>query len=135
MEGDAVRRIVVSTKDEVGAIAGLTGVLAERGINIESIDTEGAGEHGMIVLTTDDDDRALLALASAGYRACADDALIVRLPDEPGALARLAARFRDAGVNIRSMHILNRYGGHATIALSADDLALAGSLVDDGSRI
>ena len=130
-----MRRIVVSTKDEVGVIAGITGALAGRGINIETIDTEGAGEHGLIVLTTDDDDRALLALASAGYRACADDALIVRLRDEPGALAQLAARFRDAGVNIRSMHILNRYGGHATVALSADDLALAESLVDAGSRV
>ena len=130
-----MRRIVVSTKDEVGVIAGITGTLAGRGINIETIDTEGAGEHGLIVLTTDDDDRALLALASAGYRACADDALIVRLRDEPGALAQLAARFRDAGVNIRSMHILNRYGGHATVALSADDLALAESLVDAGSRV
>ncbi len=133
--GGSRRRIVVSTKDEVGVIAAITEALAGRGINIESLDTEGAGEHGMLVLTTDDDDGALLALAQAGYRAVADDALIVRLRDEPGALAELAARFRDAGVDIRSMHILNRHGGHATIALAADDLALAASLVDVGSRI
>ena len=130
-----MQRIIISTKNEVGVIAGITAALAEREINIRSIDTEGVGEHGMVILTTNDDDAALLALSRAGYRAVADDALIVRLRDEPGALAQLSARFRDAGVNIRSMHILNRHGGHATIALSADDLDTARELVDEGSRI
>ncbi len=130
-----MQRIIVSTKNEVGVIAGITAALADRGINLRSLDTEGVGDHGMVVVTTDDDDRALLALSSAGYRAVADDALIVRLVDEPGALAQLSAQFRDAGVNIQSMHILNRHGGHATIALSADNLELARSIVDDDSML
>ena len=129
------QRIIVSTKDEVGAIAGISEALAARGINIESLDTEGQGEHGMLVLTTDDDDGALLALSAAGYRAVVDDALVVRLRDEPGALANLAARFRDAGVSIQSMHILNRHGGHTTIALAADDPAAARALTDDDTLI
>ena len=130
-----MQRIIISTKNEVGVIAGITAALADSGINIQSFDTEGVGEHGMVIITTDDDDGALMALTSAGYRAVADDALIVRLVDEPGALAKLSARFRDAGVNIQSMHILNRHGGHATIALSADDLDLARSLVDTDATI
>lgn len=130
-----MQRIIVSTKNEVGVIAGITAALADRGINIQSLDTEGVGDHGMVIITTDNDDGALLALSRAGFRAVADDALIVRLPDEPGALAQLSARFRDAGVSIQSMHILNRHGGNATIALSADDLDTARSLVDDGSMI
>ncbi len=130
-----MKRIIVSTKNEVGVIAGITATLAERDINLHSIDTEGLGDHGMVIVTTDDDDGALLALSHAGYRAVTDDALIVRLNDEPGALARLAMRFREAGVNIQSMHILNRHGGQATIALSADNLDLARSLVDESSMI
>ena len=122
---DSIKRIIISTKNEVGVIAGITAALAEGDVNIQSLDTEGVGDHGMVIITTDDDDGALLALSRAGYRAVAGDALIVRLRDEPGALAQLSARFRDAGVNIQSMHILNRHGGHATIALSADDLELA----------
>ena len=89
----------------------------------------------MLVLATDDDDGALLALSAAGYRAVVDDALVVRLRDEPGALANLAARFRDAGVSIQSMHILNRHGGHTTIALAADDPAAARALTDDDTLI
>ncbi len=130
-----MKRIIVSTRNEVGVIAGITATLAGRGINIHSIDTEGVGDHGMVIVTTDDDDDALLALSKAGYRAVADDALVVRLPDEPGALARLSTRFRDAGVSIQSMHILNRHGGQATIALSADDIDLARSLLDEDSTI
>ena len=125
-----MQRIIVSTKNEVGVIAGITAALADRGINLRSLDTEGVGDHGMVIITTDDDDRALLALSSAGYRAVADDALIVRLVDEPGALAQLSAQFRDAGVNIQSMHILNRHAGYANVALTADDDAKAKVLLE-----
>ena len=130
-----MKRIVVSTKNEIGVIADITATLAERDINIRAIDTEGVGDHGMVIISTDDDDSALRALTRAGYRAVADDALVVRLPDEPGALARLSIRFRDAGINIQSMHILNRHGGHATIALSADNIELARSLIDESSQL
>ena len=38
-----MQRIIVSTKNEVGVIAGITAALADRGINIQSLDTEGVG--------------------------------------------------------------------------------------------
>ena len=50
-----------------------------------------------------------------------DEALLIRLPDEPGALAKVAARFRDAGINIQSLHILDRHEGYATVALDTED--------------
>ena len=59
-----MQRIIVSTKNEVGVIAGITAALADRGINIQSLDTEGVGDHGMVVITTDNDDGALLALST-----------------------------------------------------------------------
>ena len=53
--------------------------------------------------------------------AVGDEVLVVQLRDEPGALARVAENLKQAGVNIQSMHILNRSGGHAMIALTTDD--------------
>jgi len=50
---------------------------------------------------------------------------VSRVPDEPGGLAGVAERLRQAGVNIQSMHILNRQAGHAMIALTVDDHPLA----------
>ena len=120
-----ITRIVVMANDEVGIIADLTGILASAGINIESINTEVNNEQGTVVLTTDNSDHALYVLNQAGYKAVGDEVLVVQLRDEPGALARVAENLKQAGVNIQSMHILNRSGGHAMIALTTDDRARA----------
>ena len=120
-----ITRIVVMANDEVGIIADLTGILASAGINIESINTEVNNEQGTVVLTTDSSDHALYVLNQAGYKAVGDEVLVVQLRDEPGALARVAENLKQAGVNIQSMHILNRSGGHAMIALTTDDRVLA----------
>ena len=72
---------------------------------------------------------------NAGYRAVTDDALIIKLRDEPGALAKVAARFRDAAVNIQSLHLLSRHGDYATVVLTADDRAKAEALLDSESIV
>ena len=130
-----MERIVIIARDEPGVIADVARALGDAGINIESLNAEGAGDQGVITLTTDDTDRALHTLTDAGFRAATDDALIFRLPDEPGALARVAERFKEAGINIQSLHILDRREGHTTIAVSTDDRAKAESLVDPNSII
>ena len=123
-------RIIVTARNEVGVIADISAALAEAGINIETIDTEGGvGERGIVVLSTNDDDRALHVLKDAGFRSITDDTLVLRLRDEPGALAKVAERFKQAGVNIHSLHILSRHDGYSMIALTADDRAQAEALV------
>ena len=125
-----MKRIIIMANDEVGVLADISKALGDASINIESIDAESAGPKGVVTLTTDDCDGALHVLKGAGFKAVTDDALVVRLRDEPGALARVAERFKHAGVNIRSLHILNRHAGHCTVALTADDRARAEALVD-----
>ena len=126
-----MNRIIVMVKNEVGVIAGISRVLADEGINIETISAEGPSETGVVTLTTDAYDEALRALTDAGYKTVSDDAILLRLRDEPGALAKVAERFRDAGINIQSLHIVDRREGHTLVALSADDRAKAEALVDD----
>jgi hypothetical protein len=125
-----MKRIIITAQDEVGVLANITEVLAKEDINLESINTEGRGDSGLVILTTEECDRALHVLMNAGYRAVTDDALIIKLRDEPGALAKVAARFRDAAVNIQSLHLLNRHGDYATVIMTADDRAKAEALLD-----
>ena len=120
-----VSRIIVMARDEVGIIADISQALADEGINLESINAQVIGEVVTVILTTDRYDRALYILNQAGFKAVSDDALVLRLPDEPGALANVAGSLKDAGVNIESMHILSRQAGYAMIALKADNRAEA----------
>ncbi len=120
---NTTERIIIMGKNEVGVLAGITGVLAQAGINVESINTQNAGDRGVVIMTVDDTDHALSLLNQAGYKAVSDDAVVVRLKDEPGALAALADRLRQAGVNIQNLHILVRQEGFALIALTTSDRA------------
>jgi hypothetical protein len=125
-----MNRIIVMAKNEVGVIADISRVLADNGLNIEAISAEALGDKGVVTLTTNDDDHALRVLTDAGFKTVTDEALVLRLRDEPGALARVAERFKDAGVNLQSLHIVDRRDGYTTVALAADDRARAEALVD-----
>lgn len=126
-----VNRIIVMARDEVGVIADISQALADEGINMESINAQVVGEEVTIVLTTDRTDRALYILNQAGFKAVSDDALVLRLPDEPGALASVAGSLKEAGINIESMHILSRQAGYAMIALKTDNRAEAMAAIGD----
>ena len=126
-----MQRIIVNVKNEVGILAELTSLLADQGINIIGIDAEGSDESGVIVITTEDEDHhnALWHIANSGFKAISDESLVIRLRDEPGALAKVADRFRRNNINILSLHIVNRSGGYTTVSISADDLETARKLV------
>lgn len=126
-----MKEITVVVDNRAGMLADLSEALAARGVNIESIDGEAAATRGIIRLTVDNYDEALSALRDGGFRAISEDALLIRLKDESGALARAAARFRDAGINIRSLRILRREGGFALVTLVTENNEAARDLVFD----
>ena len=125
------RRIIAFTSHGPGALALVTEALAEAGVNIESIDGQEAGELGLITLSTSDDDTALQALLKADVRAITSDAVVFRLPDQPGALATVARRFTDANINVRTIHLMHRQAGHAIVAVTTDDDERARALLDE----
>ena len=130
-----MKRIIVVARNEVGVLADITRALADEAINIETISVEGLQEKGVIILTTDAYDKALRTLTNAGFKTLSDDSLVLRLVDEPGALAKVAEQFKGAGVNIHSLHIIERRAGHALVALAADDRAKAESVVDKATLV
>jgi hypothetical protein len=132
---DHGKRIVIVANDEVGVIAGITRILADGGLNLEGIDADVSGDQGTIVLSADDTDRALALLNQAGYRAVGDDTIVLRLPDVPGALAKVADSLKQAGVNIQNLHILARSAGYATVAITADDRDRARAVIGNESII
>ena len=94
---NTTERIIIMVDNEVGVLAGITSVLAGAGINVESMNTQTAGDRGAVIMTVDNTDHALAVLNQAGYKAVSDDAVVVRLRDEPGALARVADGLKTVG--------------------------------------
>lgn len=126
-----MKQLTVLVRNETGVAAEIATCLAERGVNIEEIDIEGVEDRGIVVLSVDRYDEALRALRDHGFHAITQDVLLVRLEDKPGALAAIAVRLKDAGIDLRSMHILRRDEGGTIASLVASDPVKAAELLKD----
>ncbi len=126
-----MKQITVVAESHPGLLAQVSEILAARGINIETLDAETVQDHGIVILTVDRYDEALAALRDAGVPAVSEDAIIVRIADEPGALAKISRRFHDAGIPVRSVRIIRRNEGYGLVALSTERTEQALDLVRD----
>ena len=89
------------------------------------------GDRGLTIGGGDYDQALAILREETSCQIFTEDALVVRLVDRPGALAELASRFKDAGVNLRSMHIIERRNGDSLASIVADDRGRAEKLVRD----
>jgi hypothetical protein len=121
----AMQHVVVPVPNRPGVMADVTERLSRAGINIENLQAASSGDVGIVTVAVDNPDEAMRVLREAGYRPVADETILIRLDNHAGAVADAAARLRDAGVNIRSMHFLDRNGNTALIGLVCDPAAVA----------
>lgn len=122
---------IIVPPDRPGTVADVAERLAERGINIDQIEVTDDHAHGVIRLEATPYDEALRVLADAGYNAVSEDVIVILITDEPGALAKVAARFREPQININAMRFARREGGSAIVMLSTNDNARARELLSD----
>jgi hypothetical protein len=126
-----MKQLTVLAANQPGQLAKITEILAHVGVNIEDFDVETNGADGLISLTVDKYDEAMRALRDAGYRTVTQDTLLIRLEDRPGALAVVAARLKDAGLDLRSMHIIRRTENVSIASLVANDNVKAAAVLKD----
>ena len=126
-----MEQITIVTKDYNGLTADIASALGSNDINIESLDAKKIDDIGLVMLRVNQYDRARRILRNAGWNAITEDSLLVRVKDEPGAIAELAKRFRDANLHVRSMRIVQHHGDWGAIAVSAKPLEEARALVKD----
>lgn len=122
---------IIVPPDRPGTVADIAERLAARGVNIEQMDVTDDHAHGLIRLEATPYDEALRVLADAGYNAVSEDVIVIRIKDEPGAIAKVAGRFREPQININAMRFARREGGWAIVILSTNDNARARELLSD----
>ena len=122
-------QIDVELPDRPGELAKLAALLGDSEVNINAISAESGLGRTYMSLIVDQPAKARGILLKAGYGSSEKTVLVVRLPDRPKALATLARKLGDAGVDITSIIQLESIGGHAQLALGVDDLAKARGLV------
>lgn len=127
-----MKQINIVSIDRIGLFADLTEALARAKINIESVDAEQVGDYTVMVLNVDQYDCALQCLREfQGIQIVTEDAILVKLKNQPGALAQIARRFTDAGISLRSVRFIERDADFALVAISTDRTEAALALVAD----
>jgi hypothetical protein len=127
-----MKQISILSKNRRDLIADLTQALCDSGINLDSITGRNFGEQSIVTITTENYDNALNLLQKhSDLQVISEDALIVRVEDELGSLAKLTRRFADAGINIRSIRFVERHDGYALVAISTERTDKALDVVKD----
>lgn len=126
-----MKQIVIPVPNRPGVVADVSEALGSAGVNIEEMDAEGAVDNGVIILMVDHYDVALRALQEAGFQAISEDALVLKLLNEPGSLAKIARRLEAASINIRSLRIAKHLGEYTLVTLVADRQEEARELLRD----
>jgi len=116
----AVTYFTVRMKNEPGALAALAAQFGEHGIDIRSLAVGAVGNFGCAVVSVNNDASARDVLRQEHYQFVEGEAINVGVEDRPGALAALAGRLGDAGVNILGVVVLGRHQGKAELAITVD---------------
>ncbi|MBS1227568.1 MAG: amino acid-binding domain protein [Proteobacteria bacterium] len=119
-----IKQISIFMENTTGRLADVTALLAKSGINLRAISIADTADFGILRMVADQPDAAVALLKAAGFAARETDVIAVEVPDQPGALARIMALFRDEGVNIEYLYAsLEHSADQAVIVLKVDDVA------------
>lgn len=122
MTSDAeIKRITVIGEDRPGTLAEVTELLSSYQLDIRDIATNKVGEDAFLTLQVSDYDLGLNVLLAAGFNAIPEESVLVRIEDKPGALAGVARRLADEGIDIRGISMVHQQGNHSAVAISSDD--------------
>jgi hypothetical protein len=104
-----------------GMLAMLAERIASAGINLEALAAYSVGEEGHAHLMVDDAATARSVLRRAGLAFDEREVLTTTLPHQPGAVATMARRLADAGVNIEAIYLLRCSAEGMEFAVAVDD--------------
>ena len=119
-------QLSVMMENKPGQLARLGAVLARAKVNIEAISVLDSSEVGVVRLVTSANAKARAALKKAGMNVVQQPVLIVKLPNEPGALGTAARKLAAAKVNIEFVYgSAARAGEPGTIVIGVSDITRA----------
>ncbi len=118
------KEFMVTVSNKVGSLACLLCDLADAGINMIAMSGSGKGREGSVRFVTDNAAKTARVLKKCGLKAKKGDAVLVELPNKPGAGAKATERLADAGINLASAYV-SAVGDKALLVLEVKKPAAA----------
>jgi hypothetical protein len=101
----SVSQLSVFVENRPGHLADALGTLADGRVNVLSFTIADTADYGILRIVVDSAERAKELLLAAGYAAVEHPVVCAVLPDEPGALARVARIVSESGLDIEYIYL------------------------------
>jgi hypothetical protein len=122
-----VTQLTVFLENRSGRLAEVADLLGKAGINIRGFSTTEAAEYGIVRLIVDDPERARQLLHDAGFTTHFSQVICVKVPDEPGGLAKVLDDVAGAGASIDYLYSIS----FQNICFAVRDIDRAIELLED----
>ena len=110
----------VSLTDKPGELAAVASAVGDQGINI--LGCVGMGRStASVTMVTDDEEATTKVLKDMGRDFDVNELILTTLSNKPGALAEMATKLSDEGINIISFYIMKMEMDAADVALTTDN--------------
>ena len=127
------KEVSVRVYNDIGILAQLTKIVADKGVNIRAAAAWVEDENkGVIRLVTDDNLRAADALKEHNYAPEEVTSIEVQMDHTPGMLSSVCAKIGGGGINVRYLYASAAVSDETCLAvLSTDDNVRALVLLND----
>ena len=126
-----VTQLTVFLENRSGRLAEVADILGKAGINIRGFSTTEAAEYGIVRLIVADPEGARQLLHEAGFTTHFSQVICVKVPDQPGGLARVLDEVAAAGVSIDYLYSIS----FQNICFAVRDIDRAAALLADKVRL
>jgi len=113
-----MKELVVSTNNDIGALAAVAEAVGSVGVNIEAISAYGLDNRAVFRIITNDVKTAVKALSKLpGVRIEEADTIIYKMINRPGELGKITRKLANRGVNLQSLYIVSRKQDFTEVAI------------------
>ncbi|NVJ51453.1 MAG: hypothetical protein HWE13_07165 [Gammaproteobacteria bacterium] len=116
-----MKTITVVTKNYRGLIADISECLSQNDVNIEQINADQSDTTALVRVVTNDNDRAFQILADHNFNPVSYAGVLVKVFDQPGALAKLSRQLSEQGIDIRGINMVEQHDGFNIVSISSSD--------------
>lgn len=112
-----VEQISVFLENKPGALADVTRILGEAGINIRALSLADTKDFGILRLIVNDNEKAKTVLGARGFTVRKTEVVAVEVPDRPGGLAAIMKILADAEINVEYLYAFVQQSGQNAIII------------------
>lgn len=98
------KEVVIRVGNEIGVLAQIAKLIADKGINILAVSAWTEGSTGIIHVVTDDNLRAADALRAQRFNPHEQEVVLLQAPHKPGLMRKITERLAGEGLDLHHLY-------------------------------